>query len=348
MGCKNKNKQVLTDLNSCLRHHYHQFIKEPTVTTEEILMALLFLILVRSLALFMILQSVVNGFNGGQQRALLSRSTRITAYRFGDISKFVGKNIAKGINKITGKSEYRFGDLSFWLDAKSKELVAGGLGKDSYEFGDLSRLIDSRVKDSVNALTGKEKYEFGDLTKEITQRVLKQDYTLDDLALLMKALLSFGVGLSPVASFLPITLLVRLLNYSIASDVSNKLTASLAFEVDRRVKKALTGDSDYKIGDLTKRAILRFTGKAQYTAGDITRAILDNMDARESAIGAGKPSESSLLFSRLPSPEYAASAGTLRSKSEQSSPLGGVDPEILSELAQWDAAFAQTSEQLSA
>ena len=71
-------------------------------------------------------------------------------------------------------------------------------------------------------MPGKEEYEFGDLTKQIGTTILSQKYTLDDLVFLLKALLSFGVGLSPVASYFPVRLLVDLMNYSIVGMVSSQ------------------------------------------------------------------------------------------------------------------------------
>ena len=91
------------------------------------------------------------------------------------------------------------------------------------QFGDLSRWVDARVKDKVNEFTGQEIYVFGDLTREIAAQVVSRKWTLDDLVVLLKALLSFGVGLSPVASFLPIRLLVELLNYSIIGTLNGLL-----------------------------------------------------------------------------------------------------------------------------
>ena len=122
----------------------------------------------------------------------------------------------------------------------------------------LVRWVDGRVKDKVGEMAGAGKYEFGDLTKEIARRVSSRKYTLEDLALLLKALVSFGVGLSPVAGLLPVTLLVQLLNYSIAGDVGNRLVAALAQEIDRRLKAAIIGDADYKLGDVTKRSVGSF------------------------------------------------------------------------------------------
>ena len=90
-------------------------------------------------------------------------------------------------------------------------------------------------------------FDTRDLTKEIATRVSSGKYTYDDLVLLFKVLLKFGVGLSPVASFLPVRLLVEILNYSIAEEAGNRLIGALAQEIDRRVKLALVGDSNYKV-----------------------------------------------------------------------------------------------------
>ena len=60
-------------------------------------------------------------------------------------------------------------------------------------------------------------------------------------------------------------LLVELLNFSLLNDVAGKVTSSLAMELDKRLKRALLGDEDYKLGDVTKRtianAVKSYTGK---------------------------------------------------------------------------------------
>lgn len=133
-------------------------------------------------------------------------------------------------------------------------------------------------------MTGNQSYQFGDLTKEIVRRVASGKYTLDDLFMLFKALALVGASLSPVgeyrtintilvhlccfprqlshqlatpiiAGFLPVKLLVELLNFSLLNDVAGKVTSSLAIELDKRLKKSLLGDEDYKLGDATKKTI---------------------------------------------------------------------------------------------
>ena len=67
------------------------------------------------------------------------------------------------------------------------------------------------------------------------------------------------------AGFLPVKLLVELLNFSLLNDVGGKVASSLALELDKRLKKSLLGDENYKLGDATKRtiagAVKTYTGK---------------------------------------------------------------------------------------
>lgn len=159
-------------------------------------------------------------------------------YQFGDISKSVVKALGTSVNKVTGKDEYQFGDISRWIDKQAKE--------------------------KVNEFTNKDgEYQFGDISKEIIRRVRTGDFTLDDIVILCKVLISFGVGLQPVASFLPVKLLVEMLNYSIAADLGDKMVGAVATELDKRMKSAITGDEMYRIGDMTLRAVNKFTGKQE-------------------------------------------------------------------------------------
>lgn len=138
--------------------------------------------------------------------------------------------------------------------------------------------MDGQIKSKVNEFTGEDAYKFGDLTKEITRRVASGQYTLDDLFILLKGLAVIGASLSPVAGFLPVKLLVNLLDYSILNDVAGKVASALAIELDRRVKGALLGNEEYKLGDATKstiaKAINGYTGKEEYEFGDITKKVV--------------------------------------------------------------------------
>mmetsp|Transcript_23733 Transcript_23733/g.27448 ORF Transcript_23733/g.27448 Transcript_23733/m.27448 type:complete len:332 (-) Transcript_23733:66-1061(-) len=201
------------------------------------------------------------------QTTLEARGDKKKGYQFGDITKSL-------INKITHNDEYEFGDLSRHIDNQIKDNIAKLNNKNKYEFGDLTKYI---VQDFTNST---DQYKFGDITNEIISRVKSKQYTMEDLALLMKGLVSFGVGISPVASVLPIKLLIDLLNYSIAGDLGNKVVASITLELDKRMKKAIVGDENYKVGDLTKKAISEYTGRGggEYRFGDITKTVLESLE----------------------------------------------------------------------
>mmetsp|Transcript_6472 Transcript_6472/g.11483 ORF Transcript_6472/g.11483 Transcript_6472/m.11483 type:complete len:367 (+) Transcript_6472:128-1228(+) len=197
-------------------------------------------------------------------------------YRFGDITKSL---IGGSVEKITGKP-YEFGDLSRAIDSSIKDKVNDFTGKDDYEFGDLSKWVDTKIKGKVNEFTSKESYQFGDLTKEIFRRIASGQYTLDDLFMLLKALAIFEASISPVAGFLPVKLLVELLNFSLLNDVAGRVTSALAMELDKRLKKSLLGDENYKLGDATKRtiasAVQNYTGRETYEFGDVTRKVVSS------------------------------------------------------------------------
>jgi hypothetical protein len=183
-------------------------------------------------------------------------SKKKSGYRFGDITK-------NFVTRVTKKKDYEFGDLSRSLDKAAKQKVAQLRGKDEYEFGDLSIYIDTKVKEQVNDFTSKDQYNFGDLTKEIVQRIKTRDYSLEDMIILLKILLVFGAGLSPVAKFLPAKLLIEALDVSVMGDLGNKLIAEITKELDRRMKMAFTGSPDYQLGDMSKKAVLKYIGKEE-------------------------------------------------------------------------------------
>ena len=173
-------------------------------------------------------------------------------YQFGDISKAIGKRLVSRVNDLTGKEEYEFGDFSKW--------------------------IDSKVKDKVNEMTGKEMYEFGDLTKELLLRVRTHEYDLQEIIMILKAISAMGVGMSSVGGLLPAKVLIDLLEFSLLNDIGNKFVSFLTGELDRRMKKALTGNADYQLGDITKAGFLKFIEKDTYEFGDISRTIQQKMN----------------------------------------------------------------------
>jgi len=197
-------------------------------------------------------------------------------YRFGDLTKSL---IGGSVEKLTGKP-YEFGDLTRHVDQSVKEKVADITGKEEYEFGDLSRFVDKQIKGEVNKFTGKDAYKVGDLSKELLRRVASGDFTMDDLFMLLKALAIFEASISSVSGALPVKLLIDLLNFSLANDVAGKVSSALAIELDKRLKGALLGDENYKLGDATKRtiagAVKAYTGKDEYSFGDITNTVVSS------------------------------------------------------------------------
>ncbi|KAL9182437.1 hypothetical protein ACHAXT_013089 [Thalassiosira profunda] len=234
-------------------------------------------------------------------------------YRFGDLTKSL---IGGRIEKITGKP-YEFGDLSRAIDSSIKDKVNDLTGQEEYEFGDLSRWVDSKIKTEVNKYTDKDTYQFGDLTKEIMRRIATGQYTLDDLFMLLKALAIFEASISPVAGFMPVKLLVELLNFSLLNDVAGKVTSALAMELDKRLKKSLLGDENYKLGDATKRtianAVQSYTGKESYEFGDITKKVVSS-------------------FADEAKPASAKDRQTIGTESAKD-----IEPSVLEALDQWDS-----------
>ena len=170
--------------------------------------------------------------------------------------------------------------------------------------------LDKSAKDKVAELSSKDQYEFGDLTKLIVSRA--SQLTMKDATMLLKALLSFNVGLSSVGGLLPIKFLVEVLNYSLLVDVGERLAGMVAVEIDKRVKEALTGDAEYKLGDLTKRAVKSFTGKEEYAFGDVSREVMRRFE------------------------EPGGAAATAFGDSDGST---AIDAELAEELDRWDARF---------
>ena len=136
---------------------------------------------------------------------------------------------------------------------------------------DLTKWLDQKAKSDVSEFTAKEKYKFGDISKEIIKRFQNGEYTKDDIILFLKIVAMIGIELQPIASFLPIKVLIQMLDVSIAQDVSGKVLGVISKEVDSRMKQFVTGDADYKVGDITKKAITGSKGESGYQFGDLTK-----------------------------------------------------------------------------
>ena len=200
-----------------------------------------------------------------------SDNDKTGGYKFGDISK-------KLAQRITGKKTYEFGDVSRYLDQQAKGSVNKLTNKTDYKFGDLTRWADSISKEKVSNFTSKSGYDVGDISKEVLRRARTGEYSVEDMFLALRILLSAGASFTPLISFLPLKLLLDLLNMGLLGDVTGKLVEVLAGVIDERMKEAITGDSKYQLGDLTKKkivaALAKFTGKETYEFGDISRKVV--------------------------------------------------------------------------
>ena len=180
---------------------------------------------------------------------------------------------SSAINAVTGETDaYKFGDLSRWLDRSAKAKVNEITGESEQNLATCrggstraprTRSPSCRPRTSTSSATSRS-----------SSCSRASQLTMKDATMLLKALLSFNVGLSSVGGLLPIKFLVEVLNYSLLVDVGERLAGMVAVEIDKRVKEALTGDSEYKLGDLTKRAVKSFTGKEEYAFGDVSREVM--------------------------------------------------------------------------
>jgi hypothetical protein len=177
-------------------------------------------------------------------------SNNNSGYKFGDITRGALKRFQGRVNSLTGKPSYEFGDLSKWMDSKAKERVA--------EF------------------TSRKDYQFGDISKEVVRRLVQGEYSRDDLMLFLKIVATIGINLQPVAKVLPVRVLMELLDLtleaSIAQTVVDKVVGALTTEIDGRMKEIVTGDRNYQLGDLTKRAIAKWSKNDEDLSASATRA----------------------------------------------------------------------------
>ena len=136
----------------------------------------------------------------------------------------------------------------------------------------MSKWVDSQVKLKLTNFTGKGDYQIGDVSKEIIRRVQTGEYELADIIFLCKVLLTFGVGLTPVKSFLPGKLLMEMVQVSVVEETGGRLLNALSTTLDQRFKETITGDPNCKLGDKTKQAIQNLV---QMTNKKVTEKVLN-------------------------------------------------------------------------
>ena len=207
-------------------------------------------------------------------------SQNYSSYRFGDITRSLLKRTTAQVTVLTGKQQYEFGDLSRWLDQQAKGKINEITGRDGeYVLGDLTRWADHQAKEIISNYTGKEDYQVGDISKEVVRRTMSGEYELQDVILALRVLLSAGISLSPIAAALPVKVVMELINLGLAQEVGGKVMDVLGKSLDERFKLALTGDSQYRLGDISKRELMKslsaFTGKSEYAFGDISKRVAE-------------------------------------------------------------------------
>lgn len=238
-------------------------------------------------------------------------------YKFGDLSRGLAKKFVSSVEKTTGKP-YEFGDITRKLDEKAKAKVNELTGNEEYQFGDLSRAVDASIKQRVNDMTGKESYTPGDLSKEIIKRAISGEYKLEDIIFLVKIFIALGANFSPVAGALPAKVLIDLLDYNLAAQLGSKVAGILATELDRRMKEAVTGNPDYKLGAHTKGELMNWMGKGgendSYQFGDITKALAK---------------------------QYSENTNEQDKKTLKAARIDLTNERVLAELKEWDKSLAK-------
>jgi hypothetical protein len=100
-----------------------------------------------------------------------------------------------------------------------------------------------------------------------------------------------GASFTPMARLLPVKLLLEILNVGLAQDVGSKVVGKVATTLDERFKQAITGDSNYKLGDKSKEQLAKslsaFTGKDTYSFGDISQVVAKRIAETEKEEGSG-------------------------------------------------------------
>ena len=85
-------------------------------------------------------------------------------------------------------------------------------------------------------------------------------------------MVTIGIEFNPIASALPVKVLVELLNLSIAQSMGERVQHILASELERRMGVMMQNAGSSSL-EFTKQAFLKFTGKDQFQLGDLTKAV---------------------------------------------------------------------------
>ena len=73
----------------------------------------------------------------------------------------------------------------------------------------ITTVVNNTTMRVLSDFTGKETYNFGDLSKEILSRVESGQYSDDDIRFLSRLIVGVAVGLTPMARFAPVRLVLK-------------------------------------------------------------------------------------------------------------------------------------------
>jgi hypothetical protein len=204
---------------------------------------------------------------GGRDKKASEQQPKASGYKFGDVTRGVLGVFQSKVNSLTGNDTYKFGDFTKWLDAQAKVSALK-----------LDAAAKRVVMERVTAYTKRPDYKIGDITKEVIRRFEVGEYKKEDLWLFVRiCLLIGGSAGAGVATALPVKVLLELLEVSMASSVSEDLTSMLMNEINNRMKEFITGDKNYRFGDLTKKILLGQRNREV----DLTQEVVGKVTGKE-------------------------------------------------------------------
>jgi len=106
--------------------------------------------------------------------------------------------------------------------------------------------------------------------------------------------------------------------------VGDRFVGAVTMEVDKKMKKAFTGDPDYQVGDLAKRAVLGYLDKDEYKFGDVTKKVLESIEENKKDVQGDTNTKDGK-----------------RSATKSLSFLGEMDEGASKELETWDSKILQ-------
>jgi hypothetical protein len=224
-------------------------------------------------------------------------------YQFGDLTKWVDRQARMRVGGLLPKNNETASQAErnenrnqqdhkkSWIDtnpfrelyAKFGKRVNSITGKkDPYEFGDLTKWLETEVRSQKNMRREEEDDEdHGQVSHFLHMSVLAFRF-LRSSALITGIRLTVKLGIERlVLSRLPSVILLELVHLILDGNYRALILRVVATELDKRIKMAISGDEDYQLGDLTKKALFKYTGKEQYQFGDVTKTAITKYTGKE-------------------------------------------------------------------